>query len=181
LKFLSTIITGAIVGALVVYFTLDWQEEKLIYSITTPAKFGEINYQNITITNTGWNPATNINIHIEHPDINFKNTQSKTTLKNLSKEKNGIASIERIRRDESVIISLAYTGQPLFGAQITVSSDRSIAEHVDNESGDDFPGWAMSLLAYMGIAWIIGALAATAIPAYNSYIKAAKLAKEKEN
>jgi len=80
LKFLSTIITGAIVGALVVYFTLDWQEEKLIYSITSPAKFGEINYQNITLTNTGWNPAINIKVFIEHPNIEFANTQSKTTL-----------------------------------------------------------------------------------------------------
>jgi hypothetical protein len=77
LKFLSTIITGVIVGALGVYFTLDWQEEKLEYSISAPAKFGEINYQNVTLKNTGWNPAINIKVHITHPQINFSNVHRK--------------------------------------------------------------------------------------------------------
>ena len=42
MKFLTTIITGIIVGAFGIYFTLDWQEESLEFSITSPAKFGEI-------------------------------------------------------------------------------------------------------------------------------------------
>jgi hypothetical protein len=177
LKFLSTIITGAIVGALVVYFTLDWQEEKLIYSITTPAKFGEINYQNVTLTNTGWNPAVNIKLFIEHPNINFSNAQAKTSLKDLSIEKNGIASIERVRRNESVVISLAYKGQPLFGTEITISSDRSIAELVESEGKEYLPVWATLLLAFFGITFFIGLLSAITIPAYKDYVERAKKAK----
>ena len=176
MKFLSTIIAGAIVGALGVYFTLDWQEEKLIYSITSPAKFGEINYQNITLTNTGWNPAVNIKIFIEHPSIKFSNAQSKTTLKDLSAEKNGVASIERVRRDETVVVSLAYKGQPLFGTELIISSDRSIAEQVESEGKEYLPVWASMLLAFFGITFVVGILSAIAIPAYKGYIETAKKA-----
>lgn len=73
MKFITTIISGVIVGALGVYFTLDWQEENLIYSVTAPAKFGEIIYQNIEIENTGWNPAVNIKVYVDHPNIGFSN------------------------------------------------------------------------------------------------------------
>ncbi|MFP3758627.1 hypothetical protein SB751_32610, partial [Cupriavidus sp. SIMBA_020] len=53
-------ISGVIVCALSVYFTLDWQEEKLEYSISSPALFGATNYQTLTIQNSGWNPAENL-------------------------------------------------------------------------------------------------------------------------
>ena len=178
LKFISTIITGAIVGALGIYFTLDWQEENLIYSITPPAKFGEINYQNITLTNAGWNPAINIKIFIEHPNVTFSNTQSKTTLKDLSEEKNGIASIERVRRDESLVISLAYKGQPLFGTEINISSDRSIAEQVESEGKEYLPLWASVLITFFGVMFIIGVLSAIIIPAYRGYTETARKIRE---
>ena len=174
MKFISTIIAGVLVGALGVYFTLDWQEEKLIYSLTTPAKFGKISYQNITITNSGWNPAINIKLYIEHPNISFSTVQSKTTLKNLSADENGIASIERVRRDESIVISLAYEGQPLFGNEITISSDRSIAEQIEIEGKEYMPSWFSALIFLFGAFFMIGILSAIAIPAYNGYIKQAK-------
>ena len=179
MKFLPTIIAGVAIGAAAAYFALDWPEEKLIYSLTSPAKFGEINYQNITLTNTGWNPAINLKVFIEHPNIKFSNAQSKTTIKDLSAEKNGIAGIERIRRDESVVISLAYEGQPLFGTEITISSDRSIADQVETEGKEYMPVWASMLLTFFGLFFIIGILASIAIPAYKSYIDAAKKAEEK--
>ena len=179
MKYIATIITGAIVGALGIYFTMDWQEEDIIYSITSPAKFGSINYQNITITNTGWNPAVNVKIYIEHPNIKFSNVQSKATLKDLSAEKSGIASVERIRRDESVIISTAYEGQPLFGTEVVISSDRSIAELVESESKEYLPSWASLLLMFFGGSFFIGIISAIAIPAYRGYIEVAKKAAEK--
>ncbi len=178
MKFLPTIISGVVIGVSAAYFALDWPEEELIYSLTSPAKFGEINYQNITLTNTGWNPAINLKVFIEHPNIKFSNAQSKTTIKDISIEKNGIAGIERIRRDESVVISLAYEGQPLFGSEITISSDRSIAEQVEAEDKEYMPMWATSLLIFFGITFIVGLLASIAIPAYQGYIKAAQAAEK---
>lgn len=173
MKFLATIISGLIVGGLGVYFTLDWQEEKLNYSITSPAKFGEINYQNINIVNTGWNPAINVKVYINHPNIKFANIQSKTTLKDLSSEKDGIASIERVRRDEIVTISLAYEGQPLFGNEIKVASDRSIATHVEIDSEEELPTWATVIFIVLGFWFTLGILASISIPAYREYRKKA--------
>jgi len=185
LKFITTIITGAIVGALSIYFTIDWQEEKLIYSITPPAKFGEINYQNIRIINTGWNPAINIKIYITHPNIHFTNVQSEISLKNLNTEKDGIASIERIRRDESLILSLAYKGEALSGNEVKIASDRSIAIQIKNEDNDNWPIWAIVIAIILGFWFTIGILASISIPAYKDYIKRAKEAenslKNREN
>ncbi len=177
MKFLATVISGVIVGALGVYFTLDWQEESLSYSVTSPAKFGDINYQNISIQNSGWNPATNVKLHIEHPSIKFANTQSKTALKDLSQEKNGIASVERIRRDETVTISLAYEGQPLFWSEVTIASDRSIAKQVEVDDDKEFPAWAKILLIVLGFWFTLGVLASISIPAYKDYVKRAKEAR----
>lgn len=179
MKFLTNIIVGAIVGGIGVYFTLDWQEENIVYSLSAPAKFGNINYQNLNISNTGWNPAVNVKIFVNHSGVSFDNAQSTTTLKNIGSEKNGLASIERLRRDETVTVSLAYKGDPLFGNDIKISSDRSIAELIENESGEYLPTWASILLTFFGITFVVGILASIAIPSYNSYIQAAKEAQEK--
>lgn len=178
MKFLATIISGLIVGGLGVYFTLDWQEEKLIYSLTAPAKFGEINYQNINVANTGWNPAINVKLYINHPNIKFSNIQSKTTLKDLSSEKNGIASLERVRRDENVTISLAYEGQPLFGTEIKIASDRSIAAQVELDSDEGLPLWATIIFIVLGFWFSFGILASISIPAFREYRKKALEAQE---
>lgn len=179
MKILTNIIVGIIVGGLGVYFTLDWQEENLVYSITAPAKFGDINYQNITIENTGWNPAINVNLYIDHPNIKFVNTQSKTTIKDISSETNGIASIERIRRDESIIVSLAYEGQPLFGTEIKISSDRSIAIQTESESKDYLSSWAEIVLAVIASFFTISIFSAVIIPATKSYKETKARLKEK--
>jgi len=174
LKIITTIIAGVIIGGFGTYFTLDWQEEKLIYSLTTPAKFGKISYQNITIFNTGWNPAVNIKLYIEHPSINFSAVQSTIAMKNLSNEKNGIVSIERVRRDESIIISLAYEGQPLFGNEIVISSDRSIAEQIEVEGKEFSPPLLIVIFSILGALFVVGVFSAIAIPAYRGYMITAK-------
>ena len=174
MKFLTSIIAGVIVGALGVYFTLDWQEEELIYSITSPAKFGEINYQNVHIVNSGWNPAINIKIYINHPNILFENIQSQTTLKDLSTEKDGLVSIERIRRDETIIISLAYTGQPLFGNELKIASDRSIAVQTENVNKEFWTDFTVFLGIWVAVSIILSIL----VPAYKEYKRRAKEAKQ---
>lgn len=173
MKFISTIIAGVIVGALGVYFTLDWQEEKLKFSVTDPAKFGDVTYQNITLVNSGWNPAVNIKIYIDHPDIKYSNVQSSTSLKDLSSEKNGIASIERIRRSEAITIAVVYEGQPLFGNEVKIASDRSIAVQIENDSEGGLSAWTASFLALLGLWFGIGIVASISIPAYRDYKKRA--------
>jgi hypothetical protein len=131
-------ISGVIVCALSVYFTLDWQEEKLEFSISSPAVFGDINYQNLTIQNSGWNPAENLDINIKHQTITFKNIQSDTNLIELKNTKKGIATLNRLRRDETIIISIVYEGSPLILDNIKITSNRSIAKAVDVNNKDDF-------------------------------------------
>jgi hypothetical protein len=142
-------ISGVIICALGVYFALDWQEEKLEFSISSPAKFGETNYQNLTIQNIGWNPAENLKIIISHPTITFKNIQSDATLKELKSDKNGIANLNRLRRDETVVISVVYEGIPLTSDNIKVTSNRSIAKAVEVNSKDSFLSLFNNILAML--------------------------------
>ena len=131
-------ISGVIVCALSVYFTLDWQEEKLEFSISSPAVFGDTNYQNLTIQNSGWNPAENLDINFKHQTITFKNIKSATNLTELKNTKKGIATLSRLRRDETVIVSIVYEGSPLILDNIKITSNRSIAKAVDVNNKDDF-------------------------------------------
>ncbi|MFP3350048.1 hypothetical protein R0K04_01380 [Pseudoalteromonas sp. SIMBA_153] len=130
-------ISGVIVCALSVYFTLDWQEEKLEYSISSPALFGATNYQTLTIQNSGWNPAENLDIYIKHQSITFKNIKSDTNLTELNSIKNGVFNLDRLRRDEAAIVSIVYEGKPLVLENIKIKSDRSIAKPIDvnNKNG----------------------------------------------
>jgi hypothetical protein len=131
LKLIFTFILGVVTCALGVYFTLDFSEEKLEYSISSPAQFGDVNYQNITLYNIGWNPAEKLDVFITHPIITFKNIKSDINLKPLSGLKNGIATFDRLRRDEAVILSIVYDGIPLVSDKIKITSNRSIAKPRD--------------------------------------------------
>jgi hypothetical protein len=174
MRFLTTVVAGAIVGALGVYFTMDWQEEKLGFSITAPARFGDIHYQNIILVNDGWNPAVNVKLYIDHPAIRFDNVKSAVALADISGETNGIASIERVRRDESVVFSMAYTGRPLLGTEVRIVSDRSIAELRDAPTDAELPVWAAIVIWVLGSFFAIGLVSSIAIPAYQDYVKRAK-------
>jgi hypothetical protein len=174
LKFVLTIIAGVLVGASGVYFSLDWQEEKLNFSVTDPAKFGDISYQNITLVNSGWNPAVNIKVYIDHSSIKYGNVQSSASLSDLSSEKNGIAGIERIRRSEAITIAVAYEGQPLFGHEIKIASDRSIAVQIESDRESLSSAWAASFWSSLALWFGIGIVASISIPAYRDYKKTAK-------
>lgn len=181
LKFITSIIAGAVVGALGVYFTLDWQEEKLAFTITSPAKFGQTLYQNITLSNNGWNPAVNIKMYINNDQIGFENIQATSPIKKLNNEKNGIATIDRLRRDESIVLSIAYEGYPLPGDQVRIVSDRSIALQKEFDEHTHLPTWAVIVMSISAllltiIIWII---AAVSIPAYKGYVKRAKESEQK--
>lgn len=157
MKSVAKMIPAFLVGILVTYYGLNLQEEDLKYSITSPAKFGEINYQNIKIHNSGWNPAINIKIHINHPGIKYNNIRSESSLMRQINRNRGLATLQRIRRDEIVTLSLAYKGEILSGDNIKIVSDRSIARIVESETNSDelIPSWlylfALYLFALIGM------------------------------
>lgn len=165
-------------GAFGTYFTLNWQEEQLEYFITDPAEFGDINYQNITLTNTGWNPAVNIRVYIDHADISFDNIQSSKPLKPLHLGKNLVVGIERVRRDESIVLSLAYTGKSLLGSDVRIVSDRSIAIQSQKEIKTKMPIWATITLWIFGGFFVLGLISSITIPAYQDYVKRAAESKD---
>jgi hypothetical protein len=98
----------------------------------------------------------------------------------LSADTDGIASIERIRRDESIVISLAYEGQPLFGTEIKISSDRSIARLIEDSDKDLYSDVLVLMFKIFGSLFFIGIFASVFLPAYKSYKdKAKQMALEK--
>lgn len=181
MKFLMTIFSGVIVGAFGVYFTIDWQEEKLKYAVSAPAKFGDINYQNIIISNDGWNPAVNVKMYVEHDDVTLDRAQSSTTFEPLLDERNGIAQLGRVRRGESVVFAFAYTGKPFSGSDVKIVSDRSIASLIELDAETELPFWASTLLWILGSFFIIGILSSITLPAYQDYVKRAQAANKAAN
>lgn len=69
LKLFASIASGIAIGVTGTLITLNWQEEKLRYELSAPAVFGEILYQNLRLSNDGWNPATNVKVFLTHPTI----------------------------------------------------------------------------------------------------------------
>jgi len=53
-------ILSFILGISGTLYTINWQDEKVVYELSDFAKFGDITYQNLRIKNEGWNPATNV-------------------------------------------------------------------------------------------------------------------------
>jgi hypothetical protein len=169
LKFLATVVSGAIVGAIGLYLTLNWQEEKLEYSLSAPAQFGDITYQSLRITNVGWNPATNVLLSVKSASISRSNVRASSQLETTNVEKDNLGKFERIRRDETITVSFSYSGAPISTSSIVVKSDRSVAIARD-DSGWQFD-WK-SFLIGVGLFFAY-ALLAVAIPTYRDYQKRA--------
>jgi hypothetical protein len=172
-KFLATIISGAVVGAIGIYLTLVWQQEQVVYSVTPPAKFGEIIYQNLSISNEGWDPATNIDIYINNQNISFTELQSQSPLTQPAEPKNSTAQLDRVRRNETITISIAYKGTPLTQENVKITSDRSVASYKSVEPNTKMPLWAVVTLWVTGLYMFLTlyAIVSIAIPAYKGYVK----------
>lgn len=173
-KFMLSIITGIIIGAAGLYLTLDWQEEKMIYKLSEPAQFGEITYQNMQISNNGWNPATNVIIYLSHPSIKQGNIRTNPEFNIEVKEKNAVGGFNRIRRDESVTITFAYKGQTVEPSILSIKSDRSIAKYQAKEDWKiNFSSILVGIAGFIVTTFFIGMVAAIVIPNYLSYKKRA--------
>ena len=174
-KFILSIVSGIIIGAAGLYFTLNWQDEKLNYRLSEPAKFGEITYQNMQISNNGWNPATNVIVYLSHPSIKEDNIRANPEFNLKTAEKDAVGGFKRIRRDETVTVTFAYKGQTANPSYISIKSDRSIAKYQAKEKWEfNLSSVIVVIAGFIVIFFFIGIIAAIAIPNYLSYKKRAQ-------
>jgi hypothetical protein len=173
IKFLlSTLITLAI-GIFGTLYTVNWQEEKLVFELGEIANFGDLTYQNVRVRNEGWNPATNVVIQLHAKQISSENIKA-TPKFELGRNENRIGGYERIRRNEIVVLSFVFKGEPITPSMLNIKSDRSIATYKDpteNAPNTDWRSIAFSLGVM--VFSIVGLISAIAIPAYQGYRKKA--------
>ena len=174
-KFIFSIVSGIIIGVAGLYFTLNWQDEKLYYKLSEPAKFGEITYQNMQISNSGWNPATNIIVYLSHPSIKEDNIRTNPEFNMKTTEKDSVGGYNRIRRDETVTVTFAYKGQILNPSHISIKSDRSIAQYQAKDEWEfNLSSVIIVIAGFILIFFFIGIVAAIAIPNFLAYKKRAQ-------
>ena len=125
--FLS-IASGVSLGVAGTLITLNWQEEKLRFELGSSAAFGEIVYQNLRLTNDGWNPATNVKLFLKHPAVSTRNVQSTPAFSLSTEEPYLLGGYDRLRRGETVIVTFAFQGTPIEARALSIKSDRSIAQ-----------------------------------------------------
>lgn len=178
MKFLMTIVSGIIVGSVGLYFTLDWQEEKIVYLLDQPAQFGDITYQSLRIRNAGWNPATNVLVILNHSSIKAENVKATSGLREYSGVEKAIGVIERIRRDEEIVLSFSFAGVPLASRDVEIKSDRSVASVI--ESSDWSFNWPTFFLG-TGVCFVGFAFLGVFIQAYQDYKKRAERAAKAVN
>lgn len=127
LRLALSILSGIVIGVAGTLITLNWQEEKLRFELSLPATFGEIVYQNLAISNDGWNPATSVKVFLKHPGIGARNVQSAPAFNLEAAEPDLIGGYDRLRRGETVTITFSFKGPPIETRALSIKSDRSVA------------------------------------------------------
>jgi hypothetical protein len=128
LRLFLSIATGVIIGVAGTLITLSWQEEKLRYELGNPAAFGDIVYQNLRVSNDGWNPATNVKLFLKHPAVSARNVQSAPAFNLSTEEPYLLGGYDRLRRGATVIVTFAFKGTPIETRALGIKSDRSLAQ-----------------------------------------------------
>jgi hypothetical protein len=128
LRLLLSIASGVIIGVAGTLITLNWQEEKLRFELGSPAAFGEIVYQNLRLTNDGWNPATNVKLFLSHPGASARTVQSTPAFNLNTEEPHLFGGYDRLRRGETVIVTFTFKGAPIEARMLSIKSDRSVAQ-----------------------------------------------------
>lgn len=175
---LSTI-SGILVGIVVTYFTLDWKEERLTYTLTDPAKFGDITFQNIEIRNDGFDPATHVMIYLPQKVMGSKHIQIAGTFDLKGDGESTIGGFERIRRGERVLIPLISKTEPVSATDVTIKSDRSIATVSTPNARRLDVGSIMIGVVTATLALFGAFMAAVVPPAYKDYVRKVEEAKQR--
>lgn len=142
LHIIISLMVGAAIGAIGAYFSMYMPEEKLTYSLSEPAVFDKVRYQNLEIYNKGWNPSEHVQVRIKNYKGNFKFFENPKF--DLKKEDSlGIGGYKRIRRDEKTSIAIVTEQSPIAHENIDIKSNRMIARQI---SQSDFKKQLFSFL-----------------------------------
>lgn len=160
MKTFLVIVGSFIIGLGVAYVSLRFPEEKLTYTLLESAKFGDITYQNVQISNTGWNPAENVRLIITREGLKPENIKASSPLLPSEVGQGEIGRFDLIRRNELVSVSFSFKGKPLTPEEISFKSDRSIARLVEKKKGWEFDwkSFWIGVLIFFGFFVIIGVI-----------------------
>lgn len=178
MKNLFVMVIGALLGVFGTLFTLHWQEEALLYRLSETAQFGNVVYQNLSIVNTGWNPAENVKIVINRKEIGPDTVKASVPVSMSFANSIFMGTVDRVRRGEAIMLSFAFFGKPLVSSDITIKSDRSIANFTEPGEENWFD-WA-SFFVGIGAWFLLIIIPAITIPAYKDYQKRARAARSKD-
>lgn len=143
LKHVASMASGILIGAAATLVAISWQEEKLRFELSPPAVFGDIVFQNLRLTNDGWNPATNVKVYVTHPDIAARNVQSSPSFNLRTDDAGMLGGYDRVRRGEIATLTFSFKGAPIAASMIAIKSDRSIARPQVGDRG------ALSLVSFL--------------------------------
>lgn len=156
LKLFASIASGIAIGVTGTLITLNWQEEKLRYELSAPAVFGEILYQNLRLSNDGWNPATNVKVFLTHPTIRSRDVRSNPPFNLAVEEPEALGGYDRIRRGETVTITFSHKGPPIEPRMLSIKSDRSVARPLAADGrGFDILSFLFGIAAAVTLAAIV--------------------------
>ena len=177
MKTIFTILSSVIAGIVIAVFAQDWKEEKLIFTLTEPATFGAIAFQNLEIRNDGFDPATNVKLFLPKKILESKQIELVAKFDLKGDGQSIVGGLERIRRGERVLVSLTSKSGAVSPNDISIKSDRSIAAFslpnvwtLDNKSF-----W---MGAGVGFGFLIFITLGVSIPAYKEYMRKARAAQK---
>ena len=177
MKFIFTVLSGIIVGIVVSYLSFDWKEEKLIYTLTEPATFGSISFQNLEIRNEGFDPATNVRLFIPKKVLDSKHIEFAAKFDLNGDGQSIVGGFERIRRGERVLVSLTSKSGAVSSDDITIKSDRVIANFAFSNAWS-FDTKSFWFGAGAGFMLLIFMTMGISIPAYKEYQRRALEARQ---
>ena len=178
MKSLISLIIGALLGVGGTVYTIKWQDEHLTYEISSPARFGKITYQNLRISNDGWNPAKNVKVFLRGRHLSADGIKESPSFNLKDDSPDIVGGYDRIRRGETATVTFAFKGKPISHDDLLVESDRSIAV-LRSPGSQGFVSWPSFFLG-MGALFLSSVLAGIVVPAYRSYMETARLAAERE-
>jgi hypothetical protein len=173
MKFFPSILSGIIVAIVGLYFSSDWKEERLVYTLSEPATFGVISFQNLEIRNDGFDPATKVIISISKKAQDAKQIEFAAKF-DLNGDKQSVGGgFERIRRGERILVSLTSKAGPISLDDLSIKSDRSIAAFsLPNAWSFDMKSFWIGAGAFFMFVMLMG----IAVPAYKEYQRKARAA-----
>lgn len=176
MKSILTHILVAVLTAMGALYVVNWQEEDLRFDVSEPMYFGEVIYQNIRITNKGWNPAENVKISFStktpvgqgnkefrsYPPMNIDADDKEMT----------IGGYDRIRKGEWITLTFLSNDNPIKPETVIIKSDRSIASVIETPIDIDYSFWVLMCVLFL-------VFLAIALPAYKDYQEAKNKAYER--